>query len=84
MTYDTLILMAAIAVAVGYIVHLRMELSDTEVLVDDAMETLDEAHKAIGTYQQIIMDVALELTVLEYTVDGTITATRVSDNIQVH
>jgi Flp pilus assembly protein CpaB len=84
MTYDTLILMAAIVLAAGYIVYLRMELAAEEELVDDALETLDEAHKAVRIYQDIIMDVALNRSVLECTPDGTITATRVSDNTQVH
>ncbi len=84
MNYDTLILMAAIASAAGYIVYLRMELAAEEAIVDDALETLDEAHKAVKIYQGIIMDVALNRSVLEYTPDGTITATRVSDDTQVH
>jgi Flp pilus assembly protein CpaB len=84
MNYDTLILMAAIASAAGYIVYLRMELAAEEAIVDDALETLDEAHKAVKIYQNIIMDVALNRSVLEYTPDGTITATRVSDDTQVH
>lgn len=84
MSYDTLILMAAIASAAGYIVYLRMELAVAEELVDDATETLDEAHKAVKIYQNIIMDVALNRSVLEYTPDGTITATRVSGDTQVH
>lgn len=84
MSYDTLILMVAIASAAGYIVYLRMELAATEELVDDAMETLDEAHEAIQIYQNIIMDVALNRSVLEYTPDGRVTATRISDDTQVH
>jgi Flp pilus assembly protein CpaB len=84
MNYDTLILMTAIASAAGYIVYLRMELAATEELVDDAMETLDEAHEAVQIYQDIIMDVALNRSVLEYTQDGRVTATRISDDTQVH
>ena len=64
--------------------YLRMELAVAEELVDDAMETLDQAHNAVQIYRDIIMDVALNRSVLEYTPDGTVTATRVSDDTQIH
>lgn len=82
---ELLVAMAALVLAAVWVVRQQMVLNAMDETMDDAVDALEKADKAVTIYQQVLSDVAIGQATLEVTDDGHIIATHISfGKVQVH
>lgn len=82
---ELLVAMAALVLAAIWVVRQQQRINSMDEAMDDAVDALEKADKAVDTYQQVLSDVAIGQATLEVTDDGHIIATHISfGKVQVH